>query len=146
MAEESHLERTEPASPRRQEQAREEGNVARSPELTSLAVMGTALAALWFCGESAARGLMRLAAEGLTLDAASVRDSSAMISRLHDFTMEALLIGAPLLGVTVIAALLAPLAVSGWSFSASALAPKFSRISPAQGFSRMFSTRSLTEL
>ena len=146
MAEESHLERTEPASPRRQEQAREEGNVARSPELTSLAVMGTALAALWFGGESAARVLMRLTAAGLKLDGAAVRDTAAMTARLYDFTVEALLIGAPLLGVTVIAALLAPLAVSGGSFSAGALQPKFSRVSPMQGFSRMFSTRSLAEL
>jgi flagellar biosynthesis protein FlhB len=146
MAEDSHLERTEPASPRKLEQAREQGNVARSPELTSLAVLGAALAGLWFGGESAVRGLIRLTAQGLTLDAAAVRDSASMISRLHDFTLEALFIGGPLLGATVIAALVAPLAVSGWSFSATALQPKFDRINPLQGFSRMFSTRSLAEL
>ncbi len=146
MAEDSHLERTEPASPRKLEQAREQGNVARSPELTSLAVLGAALAGLWFGGESAVKGLIRLTAQGLTLDAAAVHDSASMISRLHDFTLEALFIGGPLLGATVIAALVAPLAVSGWSFSATALQPKFDRINPLQGFSRMFSTRSLAEL
>jgi len=146
MAEDSGLERTEPASPRRLEQAREEGQIARSPELSAFAVLVAALGGLWFYGETAAKGLMRLTAQGLTLDAAAVRDTASMASRLHDLSMEALFIGAPVLGVTVIAALAAPLAISGWSFAPNALLPKFSRISPAQGLSRMFSMRGLAEL
>ena len=43
MAEESDLEKTEPASPRRLEKAREEGNVARSRELATLVMLGTAV-------------------------------------------------------------------------------------------------------
>src|SRR5688572_30553210 len=145
-SEESHLDRTEPASQKRLDDAREQGNVARSPELTSLAVLAAALGGLWFYGGNAAQGLARLTAQGLTLDPGFIRDSGAMSSRLYDLTVQALMIGAPLLIVTVIAALVAPLAVSGWSFSTSALLPKFSRISPVQGFSRMFSLRGLAEL
>ena len=52
MAEESDLEKTEPASERRLEKAREEGNVARSRELTTLVMLGTALGGLWFTAES----------------------------------------------------------------------------------------------
>ena len=52
MAEESDLEKTEPASERRLEKAREEGNVARSRELTTFVMLGTACAGLWFAGES----------------------------------------------------------------------------------------------
>ena len=146
MAEESGLERTEPASPRRLEQAREEGQIARSPELSAFAVLVAALGGLWFYGQSAVQGLMRLTAQGLTLDAAAVRDTASMASRLHDLSMDALVIGAPVLGVTVIAALAAPMALSGWSFAPNALLPKFSRLSPVQGFSRMFSLRGLSEL
>lgn len=145
-AEESDLERTEPASQKRLDDAREQGNVARSPELTSVAVLGAALAGLWFSGEGAVKGLARLTAQGLSLDAGVVRDSTTMLSRLSYFTTEALLIGAPLLVLTVVAALAAPMAVSGWSFSVSALQPKFDRISPVQGLSRMFSMRGLAEL
>jgi flagellar biosynthetic protein FlhB len=146
MAEESHLERTEPASPRRLEQAREEGNVARSPELSAFAVVAAALAAFWFYGETFMAGLKRLTARGLTLDAPAVRDPAAMGVRLHELATEALSLSAPLLAATVIAALVAPLAISGWSFAPSALLPKFARISPVAGFQRMLSARGLVEL
>jgi flagellar biosynthetic protein FlhB len=146
MAEDSNLERTEPATQKRLDDAREQGNVARSPELTSVAVLGAALAGLWFYGAGATTGLARLTAQGLTLDAAAVLDSGAMLTRLSSLTTEALVIAAPLLGLTVVAALAAPMAVSGWSFSVSALQPKFDRISPVQGLSRMFSMRGVAEL
>jgi flagellar biosynthetic protein FlhB len=47
MAEESDLEKTEPALPRRLEKSREEGNVARSRELATFVLLGTAVAGLW---------------------------------------------------------------------------------------------------
>jgi flagellar biosynthesis protein FlhB len=56
------------------------------------------------------------------------------------------MIGAPILAATVIAAVVAPMAVGGWSFVPSAAGPKFSRINPVSGFGRMFSVHSLTEL
>jgi flagellar biosynthetic protein FlhB len=91
-------------------------------------------------------GLKRLTARGLTLDAAAVRDPAAMGSRLYELATEALSLSAPLLVVTVIAALIAPLAIGGWSFAPSAVLPKFSRISPASGFQRMLSMRGVAEL
>ena len=50
MAEESDLERTEPATPKRLEKAREEGQVARSQELTTFALLMVAAAGLLFFG------------------------------------------------------------------------------------------------
>ena len=146
MAEESHLERTEPASPRRLEQAREEGNIARSPELSAFAVVVSALGALWFQGDAVLTGLKRLTARGLTLDAAALREPGAMMTRLYELTSDALVISAPLLIVTVVAALIAPLAIGGWSFVPTAALPKFSRINPVSGFVRLFSLRGVTEL
>jgi flagellar biosynthesis protein FlhB len=146
MAEESHLERTEPASPRRLEQAREEGNIARSPELSAFAVVVAGLGAMWFQGDALLGGLKRLTARGLTLDSAAVREPGAMIARLHEFASDALVISAPLLVVTVVAALLAPLAIGGWSFAPSAILPKFSRINPISGIARLFSLRGVAEL
>ena len=146
MAEESHLERTEPASPRRLEQAREEGNIARSPELSAFAVVVAGLGAMWFQGDALLGGLKRLTARGLTLDSAAVREPGAMISRLHELATDALVISAPLLVVTVVAALVAPLAIGGWSFAPSAILPKFSRINPLSGIARLFSMRGVAEL
>jgi flagellar biosynthetic protein FlhB len=57
-----------------------------------------------------------------------------------------LLICAPLLGIIVLAALLAPLALGGWSFSTEAMAPQFNRLNPMAGFKRIFSMNSVIEL
>ena len=146
MAEDSHLERTEPASPRRLEQAREEGNIARSPELSAFAVVVAALGAMWFHGETLMAGLKRLAARGLTLDSAAVREPAAMGARLYELASDALIIISPLLAITVIAALVAPMAIGGWSFAPAAVLPKLSRISPLAGFGRMFSMRGVADL
>ena len=146
MAEDSHLEKTEPASERRIEQAREEGNVARSPEISAFAVLVSALSAVWFAGEGAMAGLKHLLVQGLTLDAAAVRDPASMGTRLHALAGDAFMICAPLFTATVIAALVTPLAVSGWSFSTAALMPKASRIDPMAGLGRMFSMRGVAEL
>lgn len=50
MAEESDLEKTEPASPRRLEKAREEGQVARSRELNTFLLLLAGVATLWLTG------------------------------------------------------------------------------------------------
>ena len=52
MAEESDLEKTEDASPRRLEKAREEGDVPRSRELATFAVLMAATLGLWMTGAS----------------------------------------------------------------------------------------------
>ena len=145
-AEDSGLEKTEPASPRRLEQAREEGQIARSVELSAFAVLASALSALWFFGDSAMGSLMQLVSHALSFEPAAAHDVGTMMQRFHDLSVDALVLGAPLMAVTVVAALAAPLALSGWSFAPKALQPKFSRISPLQGFKRMFSMRSLAEL
>src|SRR5690242_967395 len=138
-AEDSELERTEPASQKRLEDARAEGNIARSPELSAFAVTISSMAVIWLMGGGLMDGMKRLMTSGLTLDSAIVREPGAMTERLYAFASEALMIGAPLLAVTVIAALVTPMAIGGWSFVPSAATPKFNRINPVSGLGRMFS-------
>lgn len=146
MAEESDLEKTEPASQRRLDDARAEGTIARSPELSAFAVTMSALAMMWFSGEALISGLKRIMARGLTLDLDVAREPAAMSERLYEATTSALTIGGPLLGVTVLAALLAPLAIGGFSFVPASLMPKYSRIDFTAGLGRMFSLHGATEL
>jgi flagellar biosynthetic protein FlhB len=145
-SEDSELEKTEPASQRRLEDARAEGNIARSPELSAFAVTMSALGVMWMSGPAVLDALKRMMARGLTLDSSIVREPTAMTERLLGFSADALSIGAPILAVTVLAAIVAPMAVGGWSFVPSAAGPKFDRINPMQGLGRMFSLHSLTEL
>ncbi|MES1260111.1 MAG: EscU/YscU/HrcU family type III secretion system export apparatus switch protein, partial [Acidobacteriota bacterium] len=84
MAEENDLERTEPASPRRLEQAREEGQIARSQELGAFAVMGTAGLAVWLLGAQLLTGFVGLMKNGLTLPAGSAFETDGMLARLGE--------------------------------------------------------------
>ena len=52
----------------------------------------------------------------------------------------------PIMIVLLIAAVLGPISLGGWLFAASSLAPKFSRMNPASGLKRMFSSTALIEL
>jgi flagellar biosynthetic protein FlhB len=146
MAEESDLERTEPASTRRLEQAREKGQVPRSPELATFAVLMAAGSGLLLMGGALARSLVEVMRTSLTLDRAAVFDPAQMAGRLYDGTLAALLGFSPFFLLVVVAALLAPMLVSGWLFTFEAIVPDFARLSPLTGLSRIVSWHGLIEL
>jgi flagellar biosynthesis protein FlhB len=146
MAEESHLERTEPASPRRLEQAREEGQVARSSELNTFVMLLTGAGGLWLTGEHLYTQLRSLLKSGLTFDADGFASAGQMLEPLGRQTADALLACAPLLALLVIAALAAPQLLGGWLFTANALRFDFKRVDPLAGFGRLFSWQALAEL
>jgi flagellar biosynthesis protein FlhB len=146
MAEDSDLERTEPASSRRLERAREEGQVARSRELSTFMLLMSGGAAIWWFGGPAVGEFRGWFARALTIDPQLAYDPQLASARLTDFTIDALVIVAPLLGLLFLAAVSSPMLLGGWLFSASALAPDFTRLDPLRGLSRVFSTTGLAEL
>jgi flagellar biosynthesis protein FlhB len=146
MAEESDVERTEPASERRLQQARERGQVPRSPELTTFAVLLAAGGGLMFMGSALLDTLTRLLRAGLTLDRAAAFDTAQLAPRLLHSAANVLLGFSPWFLLVALAAILAPMLVSGWLFTFQALQPDFSRLNPARGFGRIFSWHGLLEL
>ena len=146
MAEESDLEKTEPASPRRLEKAREEGQVARSRELVTFVMLATGLACLWSMGESMAVQLGSALRNGLQFERAAAFDTSHMMVQAGNAVLHALQALIPLLALMVVAALVAPMLLGGWLLSAKSLAPKFSKLNPIAGIGRMFSAETLAEL
>ncbi|HEX5338571.1 MAG TPA: flagellar biosynthesis protein FlhB [Gallionella sp.] len=146
MAEDSDLEKTEQPSGRRLEQAREKGQVARSRELSTFAVLLAGGGTLWVMGASLTQQMVKLMRDGLTLNQEMAHDTSLMIPRFHDLSMDMLIAFAPLLLAMLLAALFSPLLMNGWLFSTEALMPQFSRMNPISGVARMFSTNSLVEL
>lgn len=146
MAEDSDLEKTEQPSQRRLDQAREKGQVARSRELSTFAVLLAGGGTLWFMGETFTQDMIKLLHDGLTLDRELAFNPSLMIPRLYDLSVEVLITFAPLLLAVLLAALFSPLLLNGWLFSAQALQPQFSRLNPISGIGRMFSMHSLIEL
>lgn len=146
MAEDSDLERTEAATGRRIQRAREEGQVVRSRELSTFLELLTALGVLMLLGNHFMAALSRLMATGFTLDRASVFDPGLMLARLYAQFLDVLLAFLPLLLALLLASVLAPLLLSGWNFTLKPLTPNFSRLDPVGGLRRMFSVNALVEL
>jgi len=139
-------ERTEQPTQKRLEEARRHGQLPRSRDLTSAAVVLIAGLGLRFTGAHMGAQLYELMRSGLALSRVQVLDENLMVPALAGTVAKALVTCAPVLGLTVLAALLAPLALGGWNLSFEALAPDFTRLSPVGGLQRIFSLRSVVEL
>ena len=146
MAEDAGLERTEPASERRRQQAREEGQVARSRELSTLALLLAGGGGLWFMGTGLADRLSVLMRHGMQLERALAFDTELMLAHLRDSSIDVLLAFAPLLLLLVLAGIASALLLNGWLFSFKPLLPDFSRLDPLQGLSRIASWHGVIEM
>jgi flagellar biosynthetic protein FlhB len=147
MAEnEDGLERTESATPKRLEEARKRGEIPRSRDLSAAAVLMIGGVALSFLGQNVAGDLFGLMQDSLSLSRDQALDTTHLLPALSGAALQALLMCLPVFGPIMMAALLAPLMLGGWSFSSEALMPKFSRLNPLEGVKRMFSGRSIVEL
>jgi flagellar biosynthetic protein FlhB len=146
MAEESDLEKTEPASPRRLEKAREEGQVARSRELVTFVMLSTGVGGVWTLGEMMGGHFDSALRNGLQFERASAFDPSHMMNQAGSAVLHAMQALMPVLMLMLVAALVAPMLLGGWLLSAQSLAPNFSKLNPIAGIGRMFSVESLAEL
>jgi flagellar biosynthetic protein FlhB len=146
LAEDSDLEKTEPASPRRLEKAREEGDVPRSRELGTFTVLMAAVASMWLWGSDMHHALRRLLALGLTFDQGVLKDSTPWFKQLGQQFLEVALSFAPAIALIMLTALISPLLIGGWLFHAKALAPNFGKLNPVRGLGNMVSQNALVEL
>ncbi|MDE2612704.1 MAG: EscU/YscU/HrcU family type III secretion system export apparatus switch protein [Burkholderiales bacterium] len=136
--------RTLPATPRKIQKAREEGQLARSRDLAHFAGLGVGVALLGLFAPELTTWLAHLVGEGLRLDARLTRDPQAMTERLG------LLGGWMLVAVlaagfgAVLLALAANVLGGGWNFTLAPLAPRLSKLDPLAGFKRLFAWSHLT--
>ena len=143
---ENDAERTEQPTQKRLDEARKNGQIPRSTELNAAAVVLIAGGGLHFLGRGLGSDLFDLMRTGLTISRTQAMDESSAVSLFGASVQHALLACAPILGLTLVAALLAPLSIGGWNLAFGTLAPDFSRLSPINGFGRVFSMRGLVEL
>lgn len=146
MAEESDLEKTEPASARRLEQAREEGQVPHSRELGAFLILLAAAGAFWLMGSWFAQRVAATFRRGLTLDGKLMRDPGQMLVRFSDLSLDVLLTFSPLLLLLMIAAAATPFLLNSVNFAPKALVPDFSRMNPIKGLQRLFSMSGLVDM
>lgn len=146
MSEASDLERTEQATPRRLEQAREQGQIARSQELSAFVVLFAGIGGAWFMSARLLDNITGILRRGLTLESAVAMDTQSALIYCEVLVRDAALGVLPLLVLLVIAALAGPLLLNGWIISAAPLSFDVQRLNPLAGIGRMFSSASLVEL
>jgi flagellar biosynthetic protein FlhB len=146
MAEESFEEKTEQPTPRKREDTRKKGEVAKSREVPSVAVLLTGLITLTAFGSymySQIQTIMKSAFSLLTLRDLSLPDFMVFAERMVSSFILAMI---PLLAAIFIAAVFSNIMQVGFMFSAESIKPKFSKLNPIKGFGRLFSKQSFMEL
>ncbi len=140
-------EKTEQASPRRREEARKKGQVARSQELSSVAVLAAGLLFFYFGSSTMVQKILDMMKMQLANAGAKSLDSSASVQALlGNLMVDTFFIVFPFLLVVIAAGLLANYFQVGFLLSAEPLTPDLSKIDPIKGFKRLFSLRALAEL
>jgi flagellar biosynthetic protein FlhB len=145
MADENGLERSESPTPRRLEDARERGQVARSRELNAVVVLSAGVGALLASGQALVEGLARQLRTGLGVWPAQVRDSGVLYAALVEALRDGLLLLAPFLVATLVATLAGPLLLGGWTFAPGTMVPDPARLNPVAGMGRVFSLHGFME-
>jgi len=146
MSEDSDAEKTEDASPRRIEKAREDGDVPRSRELATFTVLMTAGACLWAFGGMLVQTLGSALKSGLTLDREQIYNPSILLERVFNDILTVMLACLPIAGAIMVIALVSPILIGGWLFSTKAFMPNLMKLNPIKGIGNMFSKNSLVEL
>ena len=146
MSEDSELEKTEPASQKRLDEAREQGNVPRSRELATCSVLLAAGCGLWSFGGALTTKLASLISNSLVFEREQAYDMDLLVMRAASLLVDVLLAFAPLAGLLMLVAVGSPLLIGGWNFSTKAFMPSFGKLNPMSGLARMVSSNSLVEL
>ncbi len=146
MSEDSGQEKTEDASARRREQAREKGQVARSKELTAFVITLAGCMVILMISDTLIKQLSELAHLSFSVSRDVLMDKQAIILHVKHSIIGVASSVLPLLIVLFFAALLSGVLMGGLNFSTQALMPSLSRLNPLTGMARMFSAQSMMEM
>ena len=136
---------SESATPYKLEEARKKGTVAKSSEFTAMTVLAAMVATLFATGWDSFKESVRLQLTTLSQVGRLNWNTNGVSELIGHLAMGMLHVLAPLFMAVVIAAIVANLFQTGPIFSAEPLSPDFNRISPATGFKRIFSMRTIYE-
>ena len=146
MAEESYQEKTEQATPRRREEARKKGQVARSQELNSAVVLMAGLTGLYFLATALYRNLAGFTVHILQRSHTFELNPTNCSTYMLDWGKLFFGVVGPIVLVVGTAALAVSLGQVGFMLNEEALTLKLNRLDPIQGTKRIISKRSLVEL
>ncbi|HHL2560376.1 TPA: flagellar biosynthesis protein FlhB [Yersinia enterocolitica] len=146
MSEESDVEKTEEPTPHKLSKAREEGQIPRSKELTSILMLLVGWLLILVGGNHVAGKLALLLHNGLMFDRLLVFDTDTMLLRIYELFKHALFAVLPILLGLFITGITSPALLGGLNLSGKSLKVDLKRLNPLSGFKRMFSTQVVSEL
>ncbi|MEM9353820.1 MAG: flagellar biosynthesis protein FlhB [Planctomycetota bacterium] len=145
MADQSGEKTQEPTQHRR-DQAREQGQVAMSQDLGSAVLLVAAVLLLMYWGRSLGETTASIMAHELGTLGPLATDPAEVVARSRQLLTEIARAVLPIIGLLMVASAAASVFQVGFLFVPSRLSPDLSRISPASGFKRLFSTTSVARL
>jgi flagellar biosynthetic protein FlhB len=145
MADES-AERSEEPTGRRLSKALEDGQVARSIDLTTAAVLMTATLFFSMLGEWFFHQMGKLFVNQFQFDR-KVMDKAELLPALFGQSMlDGYLLILPIMLVLYVMAIISSGLTGGFIFSMQLISPKFNKLNPLSGLARMFGMKALIEL
>lgn len=146
MPEESFQEKTEPATGRRRGEARKKGEVAKSKEISSVAVLLAGVLYLFFSGKNLSLGLGEIIRQTLLSIPQLISSEYGMIVLLTQSMENYLQMILPIMLVLCIVAILANYLQTGFIWTLYPLKPQLSKFNPIKGLGKFVSKRSFVEL
>ncbi len=131
--------KTHPASQRKLEKARKEGNVARSQDFGHFAAVAAGGATLVAMAPRVTAWLRDALAEALHFNAQTVASPTAMLESLSGLALKLLWVVLPLGLLMMLVGVAGSFLIGGWNFTFKAVAPKASKLNPLAGLGRMVS-------
>lgn len=134
-----------PASQRKLDKAREDGQVTRSQDLSHLAVLGGGALALMALAPLMFDHLKLALSQQLSFDAASVRGTDQLIDRLGSMAVPGLIGCVIFAAIVILASVVSTVAVGGWVQSLKPVTPDLTRLNPLTGFTGLFTKKKLVD-
>lgn len=135
-----------PATGRKLQKARDDGQAARSRDLSHLAILGVGAAAMVVLARPLVDHLQFALGRQLRFNAETVQGTQFMFIRMQEMVLTG--VGVSLLFALLIsfATVASAIAAGGWIFSFKPIAPQFNRLNPLQGFANLFSKQQLVNV
>lgn len=139
-------ERTEKATPRRREEARKRGQVARSMEINSALILLCTFLFLKYFSPWMGTQLLNFTNQVFTNMVTQDWGSNTVYNVISLTAFAFFRLCLPVMGVALAVGLFANYFQVGFLFTSTPLSPRLDRINPIEGFKRIFSRRALVEL
>ena len=135
-----------PATARKLQKARDDGQTARSRDLSHLAVLGVGALALFVLARPLSEYLKLALQRQLSFNAATLANPLHMLTQVQDWALLWLSTCVIFAAITCSAVIVSNLSVGGWIYSLKPITPQFNRLNPISGFTNLFSKQQLTNV